>query len=603
MVLPSYGSESDGMAFGNIQLTPQLVQAVRDAVEIEAIAGEHTRLTKRGKRMIGLCPLHKEKTPSFSVDPVQGLFYCFGCSRGGDAIKLHMELSGDDFPAAIETLAGRYGIPLPSRSAGGRRRDDKLERIEKALGRAAEWFAARLAESKPSMGYLEKRRISPELIESYGLGYAPEGWTHLLDAMQGDVPIDDLIAAGLVGRSEKSGKPYDRFRHRLMFPIRNAAGRLVGFGGRALGDDKAKYLNTAETDRFHKGRLLYGLDRAKRSIRDRSRALLVEGYFDVIGPAAAGVDWAVASMGTALTPEQAQLIARYADEVVVGYDGDEAGERAFHRILPLLLERGLGVYRLRLGAEHDPDSLRLEQGDDALKSALEEAPDAVELEIDRLIPDDVHRHPRSRATSARAIVDLLTPIPDGILRYGYGRQAAGRLGVPVELLWRRLGIDQQALKGEAPPEQPSRTVFGLEERIVQLLLDPEVDLPPVESLPPPEAFLERPCRNIFNAFNALYAEGKGARPDAKSVRDALGDSGETVDQLARILLEGSAASRERELPEALGKIRRRWQQQRLRELAAELEQAQREGDGARMDRIVEEKTALSDALHRGQENQ
>lgn len=587
------------MAFSNIQLTPQLVQAVRDAVEIEAIAGEHTRLAKRGKRMIGLCPMHKEKTPSFSVDPVQGLFYCFGCGRGGDAIKLHMELSGDDFPAAIESLAGRYGIPLPSRSAAGGQRDRKLERVENALDAAAEWFRGRLAASGTAKSYLQERRIPLELVESYGLGYAPEGWQNLVDAMNPDVPLDDLIAAGLVGRSEKSGKPYDRFRNRLIFPIRNAAGRLVGFGGRAMGDDKAKYVNTAETDRFHKGRLLYGLDLAKRSVRDRSRALLVEGYFDVIGATAAGIDWAVASMGTALTPEQAGLLARYADEVIVGYDGDKAGEGAFQRTLPLLLEKGLGVFRLQLAADHDPDSYRLEQGNEALIAALEQAPDAVEVEIDRLIPDDVHRHPRSRARAARGVVDLLTPIPDGILRYGYGRQAADRLGVPVELLWRRLGVDKDALKGPAVESTGPKAAYGLEERLVQLLLDAEVEVPSVEDLPPAESLLDPACRNIYGAFCALYREGNGVRPDAKSVRDALGESGDAVDQLARILLESSVASGERELPGAIAQIRRRWQQQRLRELAAELERAQRVGDGARMDQILEEKTALSALMHRG----
>lgn len=592
------------MAFGNIHLTPQLVQAVRDAVEIEQIAGEHTKLTKRGKRLVGLCPLHKEKTPSFSVEPVQGLFYCFGCGRGGDAIKLHMQLTGDDFPAAIESLAQRYGIPLPSRSAAGKRVDRKLERIEKALERAAEWFRAELERSQSTRRYLEERRIPAEAIDAFGLGFAPDGWENLLGALHPDLPLDDLVDAGLVGRSQKSGKPYDRFRNRLIFPIRNAAGRLVGFGGRALGDDDAKYINTAETDRFHKGRLLYGLDRAKRPIRDRGRALLVEGYFDVVGPVAAGVDWAVASMGTSLTPEQAKLLARYADEVVVGYDGDTAGERAFRRALPLLLEEGVGVYRLELGEEHDPDSLRLEEGSEALVEALEEAPDAVEREIGRLIPSDVHRRPRSRARAARAVVELLEPIPDGILRYSYGRQAADRLGVPVELLWRRLGVDREALKGPPEERQPDggsgrQKMGGLEERLLQLLLDGELELPAPEELPPPEAIFDAAARNIYAAFLALYERRDGERPDARSVRDALGDESEAVDQLARILLESSVAADERELSQAVVQIRRRWQQQRLRELSAQLDRAEREGDSERLERILEEKTALSRELHRG----
>ena len=428
------------MAFGNIHLTPQLIQAVRDAVDIVGIASDHTRLVKAGRRYQGLCPIHKEKCPSFSVDPVQGLFYCFGCGAGGDAIKLHMLTTGDDFPAAIENLAMRYGIPLPSRTearfAGG-----KPERnIEGALQAAADFFRDQLRKSPFARDYLdETRRIPPELVERFGLGYAPEGFQNLLPALRARVPQSDLEAAGLVGRSERSGDPYDRFRHRLMFPIHNAAGRLVGFGGRALGDDKAKYVNTTETDRFHKGFLLYGLHLAKREIRESGRAILCEGYFDVIGTVACGLEGAVAGMGTALTPEQTKLLARYTEEVVVAYDGDNAGENAFRRALPLLLAERLGVRRARFPGSHDPDSLRLEAGEETVRAAIEGAEDAVTAELDRLIPAGAARDPRAQAKAATEVGELLRPIPDAILRFSYSRLAADRLGIPVEMLARRVG--------------------------------------------------------------------------------------------------------------------------------------------------------------------
>ncbi|HBL32066.1 MAG TPA: DNA primase, partial [Acidobacteria bacterium] len=375
------------MALGNVHLTPQLVQAVRDAADIVAVASEHTRLRKAGRRLGGLCPIHKEKTPSFSVDPVQGLFYCFGCGAGGDAIKLHMLTTGDDFPAAIEALAMRFGVPLPSRAekragwTGGEREGRDLEA---ALQAAADFFASQLRRSPVPLEYLEKRRIPAALIERFGLGYAPEGWRNLVQALHPRIPLADLEAAGLVGRSEKSNEPYDRFRHRLMFPIHNASGRLVGFGGRALGEDKAKYVNTSETDRFHKGFLLYGLHQAKKEIRETGRVILCEGYFDVIGTVACGLEGAVAGMGTALTPEQAKLLSRYAEDVVVAYDGDNAGENAFRRALPLLLAEGLGVRRARFPAGHDPDSLRVEQGEAAVVAAVQAAQDGVTAEIERL---------------------------------------------------------------------------------------------------------------------------------------------------------------------------------------------------------------------------
>src|SRR4029077_5868490 len=194
--------------------------------------------------------------------------------------------------------------------------------------------------------------------------------------------LSDLEAAGLVGRSEKSGEPYDRFRNRLMFPIYTPAGRLVGFGGRTLGDDVAKYVNTSETEQFHKGNLLYGLHLAKREVRESGRAVLVEGYFDVIGAVACGLEGAIAGMGTALTPEQAKLLSRYAEEVVVAYDGDNAGENAFRRALPLLLGDGLAVRRARFPGTHDPDSLRLGQGGGAGRAAIGKAEDAGGGELD-----------------------------------------------------------------------------------------------------------------------------------------------------------------------------------------------------------------------------
>lgn len=589
------------MTLGNIHLTPQLVQAVRDAVEILDIAAEHTRMRKTGRRFTGLCPLHREKTPSFSIDPDQGLFYCFGCGRGGDAIKLYMLLSGDDFPAAIEALAQRYGVPLPKpdhRSGyGGRRERDTQEVLEAAAG----YFEEQLQRSASTQAYLERRQISSAAVEKFRLGYAPEGWRNLLERLHPRFPLADLEAAGLVARSERgSGEPYDRFRHRLMFPIRTAAGRLVGFGGRTLGDDTAKYVNTSETDQFQKGYLLYGLDVAKREIRESGTALLVEGYFDVLGAEASGVSTAVASMGTSLTGDQARLLARYAHEVVVGYDGDAAGEQAFQRALPILLAKGLTVRRARFGKDHDPDSLRLAEGSDAVVAAVETAPDGVELEFDRMIPGGVHNDPKSQARAAREVGELLRSIPDSVLRYSYGRQAADGLGIPVELLWRRVGTGTARKEEDAGGDDRAEgTVRSLEEKVLQLLLAGEGTLPGPDDLPPPEAFLIPACRNIYRAFCGLYRDRAGERPTAQQVLAGVSRDGGEVDQVARLLLEGSPALRTEELTQALRQVNRRWLQQRLKELSGQISKAQRAGDEARLERLVREKTALSRALHRG----
>ncbi|MFP5285553.1 MAG: DNA primase [Thermoanaerobaculia bacterium] len=585
------------MSLGNVHITPQLVQAVRDAVDVVAIASEHTRLRKAGRRWQGLCPLHKEKTPSFSVDPVAGLFYCFGCGAGGDAIKLHMLATGDDFPAAIETLAGRYGIPLPSREtrAGGKTERD----LEGALQAASEFFRDQLRKSAFAREYLEKRQIPPELIERFGLGYAPDGWRNLIPALQARVPLADLEAAGLAARSEKGGEPYDRFRNRLMFPIHNASGRLVGFGGRTLGDDKAKYVNTNETDRFHKGLLLYGLHLAKKEMRESGRAVLCEGYFDVIGSVACGLEGSVAGMGTALTPEQAKQLSRYAEEVVVAYDGDNAGENAYRRALPLLLAEGMAVRRARFPGNHDPDSLRLEAGSEAVEAAVRDAEDAVVSEIERLVPPEAGREPRLQAKSAAAVVELLRPIPDPILRFSYARIASDRLGVPVEMLTRRVG-GQQVDRATPAPHAPAKSdglSWNIEKLVLALLLEATEPVPPVEDLPPPEAFLDPGCRNIYQTWCALYAEGGGSPPDARAVLAEIGSEGGAVDQMAGILLERNITSGRLGLLESLEKLEDRWRKLRSRELAGKIREAELRKDSVRLQSLLEEKIRLSQ--HRG----
>jgi DNA primase len=606
------------MTLANTQLTPQFVQAVRDAVDIVDIAGEYTKLRKAGRRYSALCPLHKERSPSFSIEPTQGLFYCFGCGAGGDAIKLHMLLSGDDFAAAMESLARRYGIALPPptvrRTAGGA----EVRDLEAVLEGAQEFFVAELGRAGEPQAYLSRRQISTELKQRFGLGYAPADWRRLVQALHPRFSLKDLEAAGLVARPESGGDPYDRFRHRLMFPIKNGSGRLVGFGGRTLGDDKAKYLNTAETDRFHKGSLLYGLDSAKRAIRETGRAVLVEGYFDVIATVAAGIEGVVASMGTALTPEQSRLLARFADEVVVGYDGDEAGENASRRALAILLADSLGVRRARFGEGEDPDSLRQSKGPEAVKKAIDEAPDLVSLEIDRLVPADADRNPRLRAKAATSVAELLAPIRDAILRYGYGKVAADRLGVPVDLLWKRLAVDGRNLIEAAPATRPAigpaaREARGsmsnsLEARALQLLLAPDADLASIGrgNLPQVDAFLDSDARNIYGVFRRLFDEnddrggvshgGQGGKPSIREVLSGLAEDGKSLDRVAQLLLQDADPGQPGELAAMLQELRDRYSQQRNKQLAKEIQDAQRRGDTARLEVLLEEKTRLSRAV-------
>jgi DNA primase len=589
------------MALSHLQLTPQFVQAVRDAVDIVEIASAHTKLTRAGRKWKALCPFHKEKTPSFQIDADQGLWYCFGCGKGGDAIKLHMELTGDDFPAAMEALAHRFGVPVPvaARPRGGKPAEPERD-LEAVLAAAGDWFVRQLEASAPTQRYLEERKIPPALAASSGLGFAPDGWRNLIGALAPKVAMADLLDAGLAVRPEGGGEPYDRFRNRLMVPIRNAAGRLVGFGGRTLGDDKAKYVNTAETERFHKGYLLFGLDRAKRALREAGRAFLVEGYFDQIAAVAAGIEATVASMGTALTPEQAKLLARHAEEVVVGYDGDTAGEAAARRALPILLAEGLAVKRARFGAGHDPDSVRRERGDAALAAAFAEAEDLVLLELDRLVPPDVHRNPHARSKAAKAAIEMLSPIRDTVLRYSYGRMAADRLGIPAQMLLSRLGVGARSLadglakpavSASSPRPSPGQ---GAEEAMLRGLLwlaDGGGPAPPVTGLPPAESFEDPQLRNIYSLCLALYEEA-GRFPGTADLRQRLSGTEGVSDRASRLLLESRDSVGESDPRVHIEALTKRWLDRRRLELNRDLRQAEATGNEQRSEEIRRELEAV-----------
>jgi DNA primase len=402
-----------------------------------------------------------------------------------------------------------------------------------------------------------------------------------------------------------------------MFPIHATSGRLVGFGGRTLGDDKAKYVNTPETEQFHKGRLLYGFYQAKRALRDEGKALLVEGYFDVIGAAASGLPWAVAAMGTSLTADQARLLSRYVDEVIVAYDGDAAGEKAFRRALPILLAAGLGVRRARFPEGHDPDSLRLEEGPEAVLEAVADAEDGLTLEIDRLTPVGL-RDPFEKSRAASTIAELLAPIRDAVVRESYGKIAAERLGIRPEVLRRRGRPGTHSPPPEATAQgflqEPTKSgdVRTEEEKALVLLLRSDGPLPPMEQLPSEKVFFDPVCRNIYRCFCALLEGGSARPPTGKEVIERMSsESGDLdgssegsgiettnglIDRAARLLLE-EPDSAEGDLQGTFDLLLHRWHKIRQSELKTEILRAERENDQPRLARLLEEKKLLSRSLH------
>jgi DNA primase catalytic core len=366
----------------------RIKQQVRDRVDLVELVTEHVRLRRVGSRWVGLCPFHSEKTPSFSVNPDMGLFKCFGCGKGGDLFTFVQERERMSFVEALRYLADRCGVEWEVHGGEGRENQGPSRQdLARVNDWACRWFRARLEDAEQGADvrtYVENRGIASDVSERFGLGLAPEGNDHLLNAARrAGIAEALLIAADLVRKSER-GSLYDTFRNRLMFPIRDASSRVVGFGGRTLGDDRAKYLNTRQTSLFDKGRGLYGMDLARRAAEEAGSLVLVEGYTDCIAVHQAGFGHVAATLGTALTGEQIELIRRYCDQVILLFDADQAGEAAADRAIRIALPRYVTVRLARVPDGKDPAEFLAEHSPEAFGAALERAIDALEFKWSRL---------------------------------------------------------------------------------------------------------------------------------------------------------------------------------------------------------------------------
>jgi DNA primase len=365
------------------------VQRVKDAAQIVDIIGECVSLKRAGANMKGLCPFHAEKTPSFMVNPARQSFHCFGCGEGGDVLNFMMKYYNLTFPETLKQLAQRYQITLPEKefTSDDRRKAEKRQKLFDANERAAQMYHEYLlnhSEAAQARDYLSEREIPQEMINDYNLGYAPESWDFLSNKVsKSSITLAEAEEAGLVVRKE-SNRFYDRFRDRILFPISELTGRVVGFGGRILGDGEPKYLNTPETLIFDKGRLLFGLFQNRDAIRKARQAVVVEGNFDLLALVTFGVKNVVAPLGTALTQPQIRLLKGYADEVILLFDGDEAGIKAAIRSVPMFLAEQVTARVALLPAMHDPDTYIRAHGREGLEKYIERALPILEFAFEHL---------------------------------------------------------------------------------------------------------------------------------------------------------------------------------------------------------------------------
>lgn len=486
----------------------EFIEKVRDANNIVDLFSEYTQFKRSGGRLMGLCPFpgHLEKTPSFSVSEDKQVYHCFGCQRSGSIFTALEELKGLNFPEAVEYLANRAGIMLPAESIPQKVNQQNKSHREKLLQTneiAAQYFHQtflKLTAAHPVRKYCEKRGLTPELIKLFQVGYAPAIWEGLTQKLkQAHVPMSISSELGLTRKRKESDGHFDLFRDRLMFPIESHKGECVGFGGRSLTDEQMpKYLNSPESELFSKGKIFYGLNETAKHIRAEGQAIVVEGYMDFLALYGVGIKNVVATLGTALTPFHAKLINRYTTNVIVLFDGDDAGQAAAERSLPILLTEGLMPKAIFLPNQLDPDEYVKEKGVKSLRELIVKAPDLFSVVLDKHLRDY-----RGTPADKVKLIDTMSPILgsaiDQRLRDLYIAEMAQKIS--VDLPWIQKQLSQ--LKGphakvaENRPSAPGmpRDVMGI---------TPKINL---EGAPKAELFLLNMALMDSERFNAITETG------------------------------------------------------------------------------------------------
>ncbi len=576
------------------------VQAVKEAADIIEVVGEVVTLKKAGVNYKGLCPFHGEKTPSFTVNPSRGTFHCFGCGEGGDALSFVMRYQNIGFWEAVKQLAGRYHIPLPERDLSPRERDaaSKRKAINAINERAAGIYHQLLLAdpgAAPAREYLVKRRIPAPVIAAFQLGYAPESWDFLLRQMA-DVGPEPLAEAGLTVPRESGKGYYDRFRQRILFPIISHSGQHLGFGGRSLGDQQPKYLNTPETPVFTKGRTLFGLFQNKEAIRQSRQALIVEGNFDLISLVASGVKNVVAPLGTALTQQHVRALKGYAQEAILLFDGDEAGIKAAMRAVPLFLSDKLEAKVVILPNGHDPDTFIAEFGATGLTERINAAYSLPEFVVHHL----QEKHGLGLAGKGR-ILEELKPIIKAIddqdlQRSLFVAHFSQTLGLTPAQLHAALDAPQTVMSpgpiAKAPPAASFTSPLPKsEEQLLSfLIIYPEyverfLKAGLLEVLTHPGAMA------IAQALQESIASSPGG--GAERLLDFV-HGPERVFVTSQLITAPTLPDSDREATEKIAWLRENRRKFRMRQLTARINEAQQQNDQALLLTLLMEKKKISE---------
>ncbi|MFL5897684.1 MAG: DNA primase [Solirubrobacterales bacterium] len=452
-------------------ISGESLDRVKQAADIVEVVSAHTDLRRQGSHYMGLCPFHEERSPSFSVEPQEKLYHCFGCGVGGDVIKFVEEKEGVGFAEAVELLADRYGVELEREQEDpqAERRRERRRRLEQLLGRAAAFYSNYLWESNEAgkaRDYLAGRGLREEALRAFGVGFAPSAWdTILVRGQQAGFGVEELSGVGLAQRGRGGGE-YDRFRERIMFPIRDRRGRVLGFGGRAMRSDQgAKYINTAETDFFHKSQMLYGVDLAKAAIAKAGRAIVVEGYTDALALHQEGIEEVVGVMGTAITPDQVAALSGMVDEVVLALDADSAGQEAMLRAQRVAAGRRMRLRVAAMPAGEDPaEMMATAGGADRFRSLLDGAEELTSFQVGLVLGRTDVSSPVERDRALAEVAPVLAGMGESASRDELVRRVAERLDLEPAMVMGRVvaatpatgGREERAADPRGASEQQPR---------------------------------------------------------------------------------------------------------------------------------------------------
>jgi DNA primase len=582
-----------------------VAERVKQQADIVRVVGEYVRLRKNGRNFLGLCPFHQEKTPSFAVHPGKQIYHCFGCGAGGDVFRFVMETEKISFPEAVRVVAEKCGIQVPQwrgASSEGKQAGEQRRALVEIHRVAAAFFVSQLKtpEGQAARGYLEDRGLKPGTIERFGLGWAPSSGEALARHLGGKFPATMLDLSGLFSR-DRGGHTFDRFRRRVMFPIANESGKVVAFGGRAIGDEPPKYLNSPETRIYTKSRVLYNLDRAREAIRNEGFAVLVEGYMDAIALAEAGIENVVASCGTSLAALQTRLLARFTKNVVVNYDLDAAGQAATDRSLTLLLGEGFQVRVLALPAQAagkaDPDQFVRETGVEAYRELLGRSPLYLDYLIGRARQMDTGTV-EGKLRGVNFLLPYVRLLSSPVARSEWASRVASELKVDQAAL--RSSLQRAAAERKAEvklqPDVLAAAATPAERRLLQMLLEGnDVGARLTEELKRGQAHKGLETEPIFAALLDAASIGRPGASELTALGERLEERHRRL--LFELVFEPAAEGNWEEAESCIAALKRRRLEGELRSVQSQIESlksaSERGSNGkAELLRLLERKQAL-----------